>query len=108
VGDRGSWNDYITIECAQSGIVWHEKRGPTIETMVNSRWVCRKLRNFRAGIEAILRAGSCRCSLAVPLRGSEPGRVTRWMAQMALISFRVPENRQLGFIPAALVSGPFE
>lgn len=31
---------------------FHKKRGLTIEDMVKSRWVYRKLRNFRAGIEA--------------------------------------------------------
>lgn len=31
---------------------FHKKRGLTIEDMVKSQWVYRKLRNFRAGIEA--------------------------------------------------------
>ena len=31
---------------------FHKKRGLTIKDMVKSRWVYRKLRNFRAGIEA--------------------------------------------------------
>ena len=31
---------------------FHKKRGLNIEDMVKSRWVYRKLRNFRAGIEA--------------------------------------------------------
>jgi len=33
-------------------VAFHKKRGLTIEAMVRSRWVYRKLRNFRAGIEA--------------------------------------------------------
>ena len=33
-------------------VAFHKKCGLTIEAMVKSRWVYRKLRNFRAGIEA--------------------------------------------------------
>jgi transposase, IS5 family len=33
-------------------VVFHKKRGMTIADMAKSRWVYRKLRNFRAGIEA--------------------------------------------------------
>lgn len=33
-------------------VAFHKKRGLSIEDMVKSRWVYRKLRNFRAGIEA--------------------------------------------------------
>jgi len=33
-------------------VAFHKKRSLTIESMVKSRWVYRKLRNFRAGIEA--------------------------------------------------------
>ena len=33
-------------------LAFHKKRGLRIEDMVKSRWVYRKLRNFRAGIEA--------------------------------------------------------
>jgi IS5 family transposase len=33
-------------------IAFHKKRGLAVEDMVKSRWVHRKLRNFRAGIEA--------------------------------------------------------
>ena len=33
-------------------VAFHKKRGLTIEDMVKSHWVYRKLRNFRAGIEA--------------------------------------------------------
>ena len=33
-------------------VAFHKKRGLTIEEMVKSHWVYRRLRNFRAGIEA--------------------------------------------------------
>ena len=33
-------------------VAFHKKSGLRIEAMVKSRWVYRKLRNFRAGIEA--------------------------------------------------------
>ena len=33
-------------------VAFHKKRGLTNEQMVKSQWVYRKLRNFRAGIEA--------------------------------------------------------
>ena len=33
-------------------VAFHKKRGLAIEDMVRSRWIYRKLRNFRAGIEA--------------------------------------------------------
>jgi IS5 family transposase len=33
-------------------VAFHKKRGLAIEDMVKSRWIFRKLRNFRAGIEA--------------------------------------------------------
>ncbi len=33
-------------------VAFHKKRGLKIEDMVKSRWVYRKLRNFRAGVEA--------------------------------------------------------
>ena len=33
-------------------MAFHKKSGLRIEDMVRSRWVHRKLRNFRAGIEA--------------------------------------------------------
>jgi len=35
-----------------SDVAFHKKRGLAIEDMVKSRWVYRRLRNFRAGIEA--------------------------------------------------------
>jgi IS5 family transposase len=35
-----------------SDVAFHKKRALTIENMVKSRWVYRKLKNFRAGVEA--------------------------------------------------------
>ena len=43
------------VQAKASGVEdmgFHKKRGLCIEDMVKSRWVYRKLRNFRAGIEA--------------------------------------------------------
>jgi IS5 family transposase len=47
-------------------VAFHKKRGIAIEDMAKSPWVYRKLRNFRAGIEAgiscLKRAyGAARC-----------------------------------------------
>jgi IS5 family transposase len=33
-------------------VAFHKKRGLSVDNMVKSRWVYRRLRNFRAGIEA--------------------------------------------------------
>jgi transposase, IS5 family len=38
--------------CGVRDMAFHKKSGLSIEDMVRSRWVYRKLRNFRAGIEA--------------------------------------------------------
>jgi transposase, IS5 family len=38
--------------CGVRDVAFHKKSGLSIEDMVRSRWVYRKLRNFRAGIEA--------------------------------------------------------
>src|SRR4051794_39769406 len=38
--------------CGMRDMAFHKKSGLSIEDMVRSRWVYRKLRNFRAGIEA--------------------------------------------------------
>jgi IS5 family transposase len=38
--------------CGVSDMAFHKKSGLMVEAMVRSRWVYRKLRNFRAGIEA--------------------------------------------------------
>ena len=57
-------------------VAFHKKRGLAIEDMVKSRWVYRKLRNFRAGIEAgisclksCLRRGTLHLARARPLQG---------------------------------------
>jgi IS5 family transposase len=41
-------------------VAFHKKRGLAVEDMVKSRWVYRKLRNFRAGIEAGISQASLR------------------------------------------------
>ncbi|ESZ53689.1 transposase TRm17b [Mesorhizobium sp. L103C131B0] len=43
---------------------FHKKAGLRIEDMVRSKWVYRKLRNFRAGIEAGISCLKRACSLA--------------------------------------------
>ena len=44
--------------CGVRDMAFHKKAGLAIEDMVRSRWVYRKLRNFRAGIEADISASS--------------------------------------------------
>ena len=65
-------------------VAFHKKRGLTVEVMVKSRWVYRKLRNFRAGIEAgiscLKRAyGLARCTW----RGLDHFKTYIWSAVVA-------------------------
>ena len=65
-------------------VAFHKKRGLTVEDMVKSRWVYRKLRNFRAGIEAgiscLKRAyGLARCTW----RGLDHFKAYIWSAVVA-------------------------
>jgi IS5 family transposase len=65
-------------------MAFHKKGGLAIEDMVRSRWVYRKLRNFRAGIEAdiscLKRAyGLARCTW----RGLRHFRAYVWSAVVA-------------------------
>ena len=65
-------------------VAFHKKRGLTVEDMVRSRWVYRKLRNFRAGIEAniscLKRAyGLARCTW----RGLDHFEAYVWSAAVA-------------------------
>ena len=65
-------------------VAFHKKRGLAVEDMVKSRWVYRKLRNFRAGIEAgiscLKRAyGLARCTW----RGLDHFRTYIWSAVIA-------------------------
>lgn len=65
-------------------VAFHKKRGLTIAAMVRSRWVYRKLRNFRAGIEAdiscLKRAyGLARCTW----RGLDRFKAYIWSAAVA-------------------------
>ena len=65
-------------------VAFHKKRGMTIDDMTTSRWVYRKLRNFRAGIEAgiscLKRAyGGARCTW----RGLDRFKAYIWSAVVA-------------------------
>jgi transposase, IS5 family len=65
-------------------VAFHKKRGLTVEDMVKSRWVYRKLRNFRAGIEAAISClkrayGLARCSW----RGLDHFKTYIWSAVVA-------------------------
>lgn len=65
-------------------MAFHKKSGLRIEDMVRSRWVYRKLRNFRAGIEAgiscLKRAfGLARCTW----RGLDPFKAYVWSSVVA-------------------------
>ena len=65
-------------------VAFHKKRGLAVEDMVKSRWVYRKLRNFRAGIEAgiscLKRAyGLARCTW----RGLDHFKTYLWSAGVA-------------------------
>lgn len=42
----------LAKQCGVNDMAFHKKAGLRIEDMVKSRWIYRKLRNFRAGIEA--------------------------------------------------------
>ena len=70
--------------CGVRDMAFHKKGGLGIEDMVRSRWVYRKLRNFRAGIEAdiscLKRAyGLARCTW----RGLDHFRAYVWSAVVA-------------------------
>jgi transposase, IS5 family len=71
-------------DCGVRDMAFHKKRGLRIEDMVSSRWVYRKLRNFRAGIEAdiscLKRAyGLARCTW----RGLDHFKAYVWSATVA-------------------------
>ena len=70
--------------CGVTDVAFHKKRGLAVEDMVKSRWVYRKLRNFRAGIEAgiscLKRAyGLARCTW----RGLDHFKTYVWSAVVA-------------------------
>ena len=70
--------------CGVSDMAFHKKAGLRIEDMVRSKWVYRKLRNFRAGIEAdiscLKRAyGLARCTW----RGLEHFKAYVWSSVVA-------------------------
>src|SRR2546429_4282187 len=52
-GGHASQDNLTTAKAlGVTDVAFHKKRGLTVEDMVKSCWVYRKLRNFRAGIEA--------------------------------------------------------
>jgi IS5 family transposase len=51
-GYASTANLHAAKELGISDVVFHKKRGLKVEDMAKSNWVYRKLRNFRAGIEA--------------------------------------------------------
>ena len=80
--------------CGVRDMAFHKKGGLAIEDMVKSRWVYRKLRNFRAGIEAdiscLKRAyGLARCTW----RGLDHFRAYVWSSVVVynLALFRPPQ-----------------
>ena len=85
--DRGyASQDNLTAAkaCGVTDVAFHKKRGLAVEDMVKSRWVYRKLRNFRAGIEAgiscLKRAyGLARCTW----RGLDHFKTYIWSAVVA-------------------------
>jgi transposase, IS5 family len=65
-------------------VAFHKKRGIAVEDMVKSRWVYRRLRNFRAGIEAGISClkrgyGVARCTW----RGLDHFKTYIWSAAVA-------------------------
>jgi IS5 family transposase len=56
IASDGGYASIANLEQAKAlgvdDVVFHKKRGIAIDAMAKSRWVYRKLRNFRAGIEA--------------------------------------------------------
>jgi transposase, IS5 family len=52
-GGFATWDNLVTTKTlGVRDMAFHKKAGLRIEDMVRSNWVYRKLRNFRAGIEA--------------------------------------------------------
>jgi IS5 family transposase len=61
-----------------------KKAGLRIEDMVKSRWVYRKLRNFRAGIEAVISCGKRAYGLArCTWRGLDHFKAYVWSSVVA-------------------------
>jgi IS5 family transposase len=56
VAADGGYASTANVQAAKAkgvkDVAFHKKRGLTLEAMVKSQWVYRRLRNFRAGIEA--------------------------------------------------------
>ncbi len=65
-------------------MAFHKKAGLRIEDMVKSRWVYRKLRNFRAGIEAVISCGKRAYGLArCTWRGLDHFKAYVWSSVVA-------------------------
>ena len=65
-------------------MAFHKKAGLRIEEMVKSRWVYRKLRNFRAGIEAVISCGKRAYGLArCTWRGIDHFKAYVWSSVVA-------------------------
>jgi transposase, IS5 family len=65
-------------------MAFHKKAGLRIEDMVKSRWVYRKLRNFRAGIEAVISCGKRAYGLArCTWRGIDHFKAYVWSSVVA-------------------------
>ncbi len=65
-------------------VAFHKKAGLRIEDMVKSRWVYRKLRNFRAGIEAVISCGKRAYGLArCTWRGIDHFKAYVWSSVVA-------------------------
>ena len=65
-------------------MAFHKKAGLRIEDMVKSRWVYRKLRNFHAGIEAVISCGKRAYGLArCTWRGLDHHKAYVWSSVVA-------------------------
>lgn len=70
--------------CGVRDMAFHKKVGLSIEDMVASKWVYRKLRNFRAGIEAAISCLKRACGLArCTWRGLEHFKAYVWSSVVA-------------------------
>jgi hypothetical protein len=82
-------------------VAFHKKRGLAVEDMVKSRWVYRKLRNFRAGIEAgisYLKRASTPDGIWLGTYQNGPGRLFRFTAATVA---RLSDGETLGVSQAA-------
>jgi len=85
---RGSYASRANLDAAKArgvaDVAFHKKCGIAVADMVKSPWVYRRLRNFRAGIEAAISCfkrayGAARCTW----RGLEHFKAYIWSAVVA-------------------------